>query len=147
MYGDLGKEMKMNLSKIFILALLPISTLSMAVEYKETPVITENVLTAEKEKSIIAAYAMPTGKMLADNCSACHGTLGAEFNEAMPPLAGMKPENFIQLMKAYRAEEFPSIVMNDIAYVFTDDEIQAMADYFAAQEAVEWTQPDLQGEH
>jgi cytochrome c553 len=139
--------MKMNLSKIFILALLPISTLSMAAEYKETPVITENVLTAEKEKSIIAAYAMPTGKMLADNCSACHGTFGAEFNEAMPPLAGMKPENFIKLMKAYRAEEFPSIVMNDIAYVFTDDEIQAMADYFAAQEAVEWTQIDLQGEH
>jgi len=136
---------KTILLKGFALALLSLSTLSFAIEYKETPVHTEFELSVEEEKRIIAAFPMPTGKMLADNCSACHGTLGAEFNEAMPPLAGMKAENFVKLMKDYRSNAFPSIVMHDVAYVFTDEEIQAMADYFAAQDAVQWTQPDFQG--
>ncbi|MBD3754466.1 MAG: c-type cytochrome [Gammaproteobacteria bacterium] len=104
-------------------------------------------LTDAQIKAIIDAQPMPTGKMLADNCSACHGTLGAEFNEAMPPLAGMKKENFIKLMKDYRANAFPTIVMHDVAYVFTDAEIEAMADYFAAQKAEEWTRPDFKGAH
>ena len=138
---------KTMLLKGVALAILSVSSLSLAAEYKSTPVPTEHVLSAQKEKEIIAAFPMPTGKMLADNCSACHGTLGAEFNEAMPPLAGMKPENFIKLMKDYRENAFPSIVMHDVAYVFTDAEIEAMAEYFAAQEAVQWTQPDFQGEH
>ena len=102
-------------------------------------------MTQAQIDSIVAAYPMPSGKMLADNCSACHGTLGAEFNEAMPPLAGMKAENFIKLMKDYRANAFPTIVMHDVAYVFTDAEISAMAEYFAQQEPVEWTRSDFQG--
>ncbi|MBF6057366.1 c-type cytochrome [Thiomicrorhabdus heinhorstiae] len=103
-------------------------------------------LTQEQIDKVVQSQPMPTGKMLADNCSACHGTLGAEFNEAMPPLAGMKKENFIKLMKAFRANAFPTIVMHDVAYVFTDTEIEAMADYFAAQKAEEWTRPDFKGE-
>lgn len=141
------KTILSTLSSVLMVALLPVASSAMAAEYTETPVITKNVLTAEAEKAIISAYPMPTSKMLGDNCSACHGTMGAEFNEAMPPLAGMKPENFIKLMKDYRSNAFPSIVMHDVAYVFTDAEIEAMAEYFAAQEAAEWTQPNAQGEH
>lgn len=89
-----------------------------------------------------AEYPAVTGKMLADNCSACHGTLGAEFNEGMPPLAGMSKKSFIQVMKDFRDNRFPSIVMHDVAYVFSDEEIEAMADYFAAQKAEEWTKSD-----
>lgn len=135
------------LKSFFVAACVSVSVASPAAEYIEIPVTTEYELSKEKEAKIISDFAMPSGKMLADNCSACHGTFGAEFNEAMPPLAGMKPENFITLMKAYRANEFASIVMHDVAYVFTDEEIKAMADYFAAQKAVQWTQPDFQGEH
>ena len=141
------KTILSNLPSALMFALLPIASSAMAVEYTETPVITKHVLTTEAEAAIISAFPMPSGKMLADNCSACHGTLGAEFNEAMPPLAGMKPENFIKLMKDYRNNAFPSIVMHDVAFVFTDAEIEAMAEYFAVQEAVEWTQPNFKGEH
>lgn len=88
--------------------------------------------------ALIKQYPMPTGKMLGDNCSACHGTLGREFGEAMPPLAGMSKQSFIHIMKAYRDNRSPSIVMHDVAYVYTDAEIEAMADYFSAQEATQW---------
>jgi len=95
-------------------------------------------LTDEQVNEINAQYTMPTGKMLGDSCAACHGTLGAEFNEGMPPLAGMDRQRFVDLMKAYRQGEFPTIVMHDVAYVYTDAEIEAMADYFSALPAEQW---------
>lgn len=98
----------------------------------------EAKLTDEQINEINQQYPMPSGKMLADNCSACHGTMGAEFSEGMPPLAGMNRDDFIKLMKAFRANEFPTVVMHDVAYVYNDSEIEAMADYFAAQPAQQW---------
>ena len=87
---------------------------------------------------INAQYPMPSGKMLGDACAACHGTLGAEFKEGMPPLAGMNRQNFINLMQAFRRGDFPTIVMHDVAYVYTDAEIEAMADYFSNLPAQQW---------
>lgn len=99
-------------------------------------------ISAEENEKLRAEYPMPSAEMLGDNCSACHGTNGAEFNEAMPPLAGMDKNNFIKLMKAYRENKFPSIVMHDVAHVFSDEEIEAMADFFAKQKPEQWTRPD-----
>ncbi|MPQ75438.1 c-type cytochrome [Hydrogenovibrio sp. JE_KL2] len=99
-------------------------------------------LTLEQEAKVRSEYPMPSGAMLGDNCSACHGTKGAEFNEAMPPLAGMDKQKFIKQMKIYRANKFPSIVMYDVARVFSDEEIEAMADFFAKQKPEEWTLPN-----
>ncbi len=110
----------------------------------------EDVKPAEKPKddipALIKQYPMPTAKMLGDNCSACHGTLGREFNEAMPPLAGMSKTSFVKVMKQYRDNAMPSIVMHDVAYVYTDAEIDAMGDYFAAQLATQWVAPNLGGQ-
>jgi cytochrome c553 len=99
-------------------------------------------ISLEENAKLRSEYPMPSAAMLGDTCSACHGTRGAEFNEAMPPLAGMNKDNFIKLMKAYRAHEFPSIIMHRVAEVFSDEEIEAMADFFANQKPEEWTQPD-----
>ncbi|GAB6035109.1 c-type cytochrome [Galenea microaerophila] len=99
-------------------------------------------ISAEENVQLREKYPTPSADMLGDNCSACHGTRGAEFNEAMPPLAGMDKQVFIKLMKAYRDNKFPSIVMHDVARVFSDEEIERMADFFAKQKAEEWTRPD-----
>ncbi|WP_052501374.1 c-type cytochrome [Thiomicrospira microaerophila] len=99
-------------------------------------------LTDAQVNEINAQFPMPSGKMLGDSCAACHGTLGAEFNEGMPPLAGMDRQHFIDLMKAFRQGDFPTIVMHDVAYVYTDAEIEAMADYFAALPAEQWPDAD-----
>lgn len=91
---------------------------------------------------INAQFPIPSGKMLGDSCAACHGTLGAEFNEGMPPLAGMDRQHFIDLMKAFRQGDYPTIVMHDVAYVYTDAEIEGMADYFSSLPAAQWPASD-----
>lgn len=83
------------------------------------------------------------GKMLGDNCSACHGTLGRFYDESMPPLAGIPRDVFIKLMQDFKNEVRPSIVMNHVAKVFTDAEIERMADYFAAQTDRPWIEEDV----
>jgi len=112
--------------------------------------LAEDAKPTEKPKddipALIKQYPMPTAKMLGDNCSACHGTLGREFNEAMPPLAGMSKSSFVKVMKQYRDNAMPSIVMHDVAYVYTDAEIDAMGDYFAGQLATQWVAPNLGGQ-
>ncbi|MBO1927696.1 hypothetical protein J3998_08920 [Thiomicrorhabdus sp. 6S2-11] len=83
------------------------------------------------------------GKMLGDNCSACHGTLGRFYDESMPPLAGIPRDVFIKLMQDFKNEVRPSIVMNHVAKVFTDKEIERMADYFAAQADRPWKEENV----
>ncbi|HID00674.1 MAG TPA: hypothetical protein EYP05_05005 [Piscirickettsiaceae bacterium] len=84
-----------------------------------------------------------SGQVLGDNCSACHGTRGAVFDEIMPPLAGMDRDTFIKLMLNFKFATRPSIVMNDIANAYTEDEIRRMADYFSSLPAVPWKAQSL----
>ena len=88
---------------------------------------------------VLAAGFAPA-ELLGQNCAACHGTDGREFNEAMPPLAGMEKNEFIRAMKAFKQGERPAIVMDRVAKAFTDDEVEAMAEFFAAQPAVQYGQ-------
>ncbi|MGM0595001.1 MAG: c-type cytochrome [Pseudomonadota bacterium] len=88
--------------------------------------------------ALAAGYA--SGELLGQNCAACHGSDGREFHEAMPPLAGMDRQNFITAMNAFKQGERPAIVMDRIAKAFSDEEITAMADFFAAQPTEQYGQ-------
>jgi cytochrome c553 len=79
-----------------------------------------------------------SGKMLGDNCDACHGTQGRIFDEGIPPLAGIPKDTFIKLMMDFKKEKRPAIIMNHVARAFTDGEITRMASYFASQPATPW---------
>lgn len=83
------------------------------------------------------------GKILGDNCSACHGTQGRFYNESMPPIAGIPRDTFIKLMQDFKQEVRPSIVMNHVAKVFSDEEIARMADYFAKQPDRPWKEENV----
>lgn len=76
----------------------------------------------------------PDGKMLSNTCAACHGTYGHFDADYMPPLAGMDKERFVDSMIAFRNGSRPATIMDRVAKAFTDEEIQAMAEFFAAQE-------------
>lgn len=80
-----------------------------------------------------AATADPLqGDTLAHSCAGCHGTLGAPAVPYIPPLAGLSVEEFTRAMVAYRDGTRSATMMNRIAPAFSDDEIKAMAEYFAA---------------
>jgi cytochrome c553 len=61
-------------------------------------------------------------------CSGCHGAGGA-----LPPLAGMPAPDIAAAMRAYRSGERPATVMDRIAKGFSDEEVQAMAQWLSAQ--------------
>jgi sulfide dehydrogenase cytochrome subunit len=68
----------------------------------------------------------------AASCSGCHPTSRA-VTVAMPRLAGADPAQFLAAMQGFKSGQRPATVMDRIAKGFTDDELRAMAQWFAAQ--------------
>lgn len=80
------------------------------------------------------AYAeMPSASMLGNTCAGCHGTNGNSHGPATPTIAGISSEYFIEAMKAYQTGERPSTIMTRIAKGYSEEEIKAMAGFFAKQ--------------
>jgi sulfide dehydrogenase cytochrome subunit len=86
----------------------------------------------------VQARETASAQLLAQNCAACHGMDGREFNEAMPPLAGMSIEQFIGAMNAFKHGKRQAVIMDRVARGYNDDEIRAMAEYFAAQPSTQY---------
>lgn len=66
-------------------------------------------------------------------CASCHGAHG-EGNGITPAIAGQVPEYFIRTMKAYQSKDRANDVnqgMAQFTHNLTDQEIQALADYYA----------------
>jgi len=83
--------------------------------------------------SSIVQAAGPSATMLAYTCAGCHGTDGSSVGPATPSIAGTDPTYFTDVMIAYKKAERPSTVMTRIAKGYSDEEIEAMAEFFAAQ--------------
>jgi cytochrome c553 len=62
-------------------------------------------------------------------CSGCHPASRGEF----PHLGGRGAADIVAAMKAFRSGEKPSTVMDRIAKGFGDDEVTAIAAWYAAQ--------------
>ena len=76
-----------------------------------------------------AADASPS--MLGGACAPCHGTDGRSAG-AIPALSGKSAEFIVQRMVEYKAGAREGTVMNRIARGYTDSEIAAVAQHFAA---------------
>lgn len=76
--------------------------------------------------------AQPSGEMMGNTCAGCHGTQGRMVSEAFMPLAGMKQSTFIKGMTDFRSGARPASLMGHVARGYTDEQIKAMAEYFAA---------------
>lgn len=80
-----------------------------------------------------AMAAGPSGQALAFTCAGCHGTDGSSVGPSSPSIAGMDPEVFMDAMKAYKADQRNSTIMNRIAKGYTNAQIKEMALFFAKQ--------------
>ena len=72
------------------------------------------------------AAGAPSGAL---SCSGCHGPAGA--GGPAPSLAGRPAEEIVAALMQFRAGERAATVMDRIAKGFTDDEIRAIAAWFA----------------
>lgn len=77
--------------------------------------------------------APPSAAMLSNACAGCHGTKGASAGPSMPSLAGQSKVFFVDAMKKFRSGERNGTVMGRLAKGYTDEQIVAMADFFAQQ--------------
>lgn len=73
-------------------------------------------------------------RSLAATCANCHGTDGrAVQGSQVPSLAGMPQVYIVEQMKAFKTGARSATVMHQLAKGYTDEQIQQIAAYFAAQ--------------
>ena len=73
-------------------------------------------------------------RTLAAACAQCHGTQGKPVaGSTLPPLAGMPAAYITTQMKAFKSGERPATVMHQLAKGYSDEQIEQLAAYFAAQ--------------
>ncbi|MCC7347359.1 MAG: c-type cytochrome [Variibacter sp.] len=68
----------------------------------------------------------------ATSCSGCHPPAPVA-GIAVPPLRGRAPEEIVAAVRQFRSGERPGTLMDRIAKGFTDDEVRAIAAWYAAQ--------------
>ncbi|MCB1865855.1 MAG: c-type cytochrome [Chromatiales bacterium] len=74
-----------------------------------------------------------SAEMLARTCAGCHGTDGVSSGIANPSIAGLNGEYLNKAMDEFAKDTRPSTIMGRIARGYSELEIKAIADYFAAR--------------
>lgn len=72
------------------------------------------------------------GRNVAANCANCHGTNGRSVG-GMPALAGQPRDYLVRTMREFRDGKRPATIMHQLAKGYTEEQIEAVAAYFAAQ--------------
>ncbi|HEX3096460.1 MAG TPA: c-type cytochrome [Usitatibacter sp.] len=77
----------------------------------------------------------PAGvRSLAANCAQCHGTDGHPARgSTLAPLAGRPRAELAAKLSAFKAGKTRATVMDQLAKGYSDEEIAALADYFASR--------------
>jgi cytochrome subunit of sulfide dehydrogenase len=65
-------------------------------------------------------------------CANCHGTHGVA-QQGMETLAGQNKDDLAKKMLDFKAGRKPATIMHQLAKGYSDDQIQQLAAYFAAQ--------------
>jgi sulfide dehydrogenase cytochrome subunit len=85
-----------------------------------------------------AAGATPA--MLSNTCSACHGQFGQAVGPSIPTLAGQPASYIADSMKKFKSGERPGTVMNRVAKAYSDDDFNAMGEFFSQKKFVRYPQ-------
>ena len=72
------------------------------------------------------------GRNWAATCTGCHGTNG-HSEGGMPLLAGLDKTYIVNAMKEFKAGTRPATVMHQHAKGYSDEQIEQIAEFFAAQ--------------
>lgn len=71
------------------------------------------------------------GAYLATECLGCHRHFSGSGASSIPTLYGMAEETLADILRAFRARQLDNPVMQNVAGRLKDDEIAALAAYFA----------------
>lgn len=79
-----------------------------------------------------AAQDMSVARSLAATCANCHGTNGRSVG-GMEQLAGMDKSEMVRKLGEFRSGAKPATIMHQLAKGYTEQQIDLIAGYFAAQ--------------
>lgn len=79
--------------------------------------------------SSLRAGDMALGRHLAGECVTCHPR--DNRNAGIPVIVGWPPDQFIAVLRSYKAKERDNPVMQSVAASLSDEEMAALAAYFA----------------
>jgi cytochrome c553 len=82
---------------------------------------------------VSAAQDNAAARSLAATCANCHGTEGRSASTEVISLAGLPKDLIVQRMSEFKNGKRPATVMHQLAKGYTDQQIELMAGYFAAQ--------------
>jgi cytochrome c553 len=82
--------------------------------------------------ALTAAGAESPGKVKARMCASCHGPLGVSVVPDAPHLAGQTRFYLVKQLKAFRDGSRKHAVMSLMAKSLTDEEIEALADWYSS---------------
>ena len=74
------------------------------------------------------------GRNLAATCANCHGTNGVSGG-GVESLAGKPKDELVRKMQDYKKGTVPGTIMPQLAKGYTDEQIEVVAGWFAAQRA------------
>lgn len=75
-----------------------------------------------------------SARSLAATCANCHGTGGVSVGD-MVSLAGKPREEIVGKLQEFKSGARSGTIMNQLAKGYTDEQIEALAGWFAAQKA------------
>ena len=101
--------------------------------------------TDEEIGHIAAFYSIQAAGSLTDSgeeletvvakCNRCHGRAKGESNLALPSLNGQKRDYLVRVMREYRDDDRGSSMMHKMSSGYSDELIERLADWYAAQPA------------
>lgn len=100
--------------KLFVITLLAAASASTSANAAEAPAIS------------------PAAR-LAATCAACHGTAGHTQGGTLPSLAGQTQQALSASLHDFKSGKRAATIMTQIAKGYTDEQIELLAAYFAAQ--------------
>ena len=82
-------------------------------------------------------YSAESGEQLAFKyrCATCHGTEGISMDSRYPHLAGQQSAYLKSRLQSFRAGEQPYNQMNAQASALSDEDIEALAEYYGSKKA------------
>lgn len=90
-------------------------------------------LVAAAPTPLLAQSGDTVARSLAATCAACHGTEGRGVPQAFAALAGRPKGDLVTILQGYKTGKIPATVMHQLAKGYSDQQIEIIAAYFAAQ--------------
>ena len=93
-----------------------------------------------------AETASKTEKVDASACAGCHGAEGNSAMPAFPKLAGQHASYLVKQLQAFKKGSRDSPMMSSLAQGLSDEQIQGLADFYAANKISENAMPVIESD-